>query len=119
MSRIQPTYVKMDAFYSDFYSTKFTTVITTLFVVMYGSLAYPSEKLPNSIKNAFKNPQFRILVLAFIMYQGNRDTSLSLALAIAFTLIMNHLNKLEIEEIERNQAKQAAKQVAKPTNRTR
>lgn len=118
MSRRQPqfnTYLKMDAFLSDFYSTKFTTVITTLFVVMYGSLAYPSNKLPNTIKNAFKNPYFRILVLSFIMYQGNNDTSLSIALALGFTLVMNHLNKIELEEIQNN----ASKQIKKPKNRSR
>ena len=105
MSARQPqinTYLKMDAFLSEFYSTKFTTVITTLFVVMYGSLAYPSNKLPNSIRKAFNNPYFRILVLAFIMYQGNRDTSLSIALALGFTLVMNHLNKIELKEIQNN-----------------
>jgi hypothetical protein len=112
MSNRQP---QLEMFLSDFYSTKFTTVITTLFVAMYGSLAYPSNKLPNTIKNAFKNPYFRILVLAFIMYQGNRDTSLSLALALGFTLVMNHLNKIELDEIQNN----ASKQIKKPKNRTR
>ena len=109
MSGRQPqiiTDLKLNTFLSEFYSTKFITVITTLFVVMYGSLAYPSNKLPNSIRNAFKNQYFRILVLAFIMYQGNRDTSLSISLALGFTLVMNHLNKIELEEIQ-NKAKPA------------
>ena len=87
--------------YEELFATKFSTVITTLFIVMYGSLAYPFENLPNVVKKAFESPIVRIIILAFIMYTGNRDTSLSLSLALIFTLVMHQLNKLELEEINR------------------
>tara|TARA_E500000178_G_C16535831_1_gene536507 strand:- start:99 stop:428 length:330 start_codon:yes stop_codon:yes gene_type:complete len=88
--------------HEELFSNKFSTALTTLFIIMYGSLAYPKEKLPRIIKNVFKNQYFRLLILSFIMYQGNRDTTLSIFLAIGFTLIMNHLNRLELDKINKN-----------------
>jgi len=66
------------------------------FLVVYGGLAGP--KLPSFIKNLFKNPIFKVLVLAYIMYRGNKNPQLSIMIAVAFTVTLNLISEQETKE---------------------
>lgn len=70
--------------------------IVGLFLVLYGGLAKP--KLPRFIRNLFENPIFRVIILALIMYRGNKDPQLSIMLSVGFTMVMNKLNEEKIKE---------------------
>ena len=70
--------------------------IVGLFLVLYGGLAKP--KLPRFIRNLFENLIFRVIILALIMYRGNKDPQLSIMLSVGFTMVMNKLNEEKIKE---------------------
>ena len=62
-----------------------------LFLVLYGGLAAPS--FPTSVRHIFDNIFFRILVLAVILWTGNKDPALSMAVATAFIASVNLANQ--------------------------
>ena len=66
------------------------------FLVFYGGNAGP--KLPKFIMLLFENPVFRIFVLSLIVYKGNNNPSMSILIAIGFTLIMDRVNKQNFSE---------------------
>ena len=77
-------------------NNKIVYSILSLFIVLYGSLAGP--ELPGLIRNLFKNVVFRLLVLAYIMYRGNKEPQFSIMLAVAFTITINLLSTYEMKE---------------------
>ena len=77
-------------------NNKFFITIVSLFLTLYAGLAGP--KLPNFIRNLFKNEIFRVAILTLIVYKGNKDPRLSLILAISFTLTMNYIREIEVKE---------------------
>ena len=79
-------------------SNVYASTIIGLFLVLYGGLAKP--KLPSFIRNLFNNPIFRVLILALIMYRGNKNPQLSIMLAVAFVITLNLVSEQEtIEKI--------------------
>jgi hypothetical protein len=64
--------------------------IIKLFLVLYASLAAP--KIPKFIRLMFDNALFKIIMLALIVYQSNKDLSLALMISISFTLTLNYFN---------------------------
>ena len=90
----------IDEVYSGFFQSKLSTAVTTLFLVLYAGMAKP--KLPNPIKKLFENDIFRIIILSLIVYKGNKNTRLSLFIAIAFVISMNKINDNEINESFKN-----------------
>ena len=50
----------------------------------------------------FNNSIFRILILALIVYKGNKDPQLAIIIAIAFTITMNYLRDNELKEEFKN-----------------
>lgn len=61
----------------------------TLFLVLYAGMAKPT--LPQVVVNLFDKAWYRILVLGLILWTGNKNPSLSIAIALAFTVTMNML----------------------------
>jgi hypothetical protein len=64
-----------------------------LFLVLYAGLIAP--KLPMVVANLLKNPVVKIAIMFLIIYTGVKDPVLSLLIAIAFTISMMTLSKLE------------------------
>jgi len=78
------------------HKNKTVSSVVGLFLVLYGGLAKP--KLPRFIRSMFENPVFRVVILALIMYRGNKDPQLSLMLSVGFVMVMNKLNEEKIKE---------------------
>ena len=64
-----------------------------IFLIIYAATIAP--KLPNFLVKLFKNPVIKMIVLFLISYTGIKDPVMSLMIAVAFTLTMLSLNKLE------------------------
>jgi len=60
--------------------------LVTLFLAMYGPRLHP--KLPNSLRNLFKNPLFNALVIFLIIYMGSRDMGTSLVITVIFIVTL-------------------------------
>ena len=78
------------------FNNKYTSTILTMFLVLYGGLAGP--KLSPGIKDLFKESIFRIIMLALIVYSGNKNIKLSLAMAILFLTLMQNISDNEVEK---------------------
>ena len=78
------------------FENKYYSSIITLVLILYSSVVAP--KLPNSILKLFDNSIFRILILSLIVYYGNKNTKLSLIIAVGFTVSMNLLSKRKMFE---------------------
>ena len=61
------------------------STIVTLIIIFYGSLSAP--KLPPLVENIIKTPIVKIIIYFFIIYEINKNPSVSIALAIVFTLL--------------------------------
>ena len=76
---------------------KYVSPVITIFIVLYSGLIGP--QLPDFMKNLFNNQIFRILVLALIVYKGERDPTMALMIAIAFTFTLNYITERETKEM--------------------
>ena len=79
----------------DILNNKYFKSVILLIIVLYSSLLKP--KLPKIIKNLFKNSIFRILILSYVVYIGNNDIKISLAVTVAFIVTMNYLREAEVD----------------------
>tara|TARA_B100001093_G_scaffold494648_1_gene538301 strand:- start:169 stop:543 length:375 start_codon:yes stop_codon:yes gene_type:complete len=86
----------VDQTMSDVFSNKYSAALITLFLVLYGGFAAPT--LPKFMVKMFDSPIFRILILSLIVYKGNKDISMSIMIAVAFTISMNIVNKQKFFE---------------------
>jgi len=64
-----------------------------VFLVIYAATIAP--KLPNFLAKLFQNPVMKMIALFLISYTGIKDPVMSLMIAVAFTLTMLSLNKME------------------------
>jgi len=78
------------------FTNPYTKSILTLFLVLYGGLAAP--KLPDSLLKLFDNQIFRIIILALIVYMGQKDAMFAIMIAVAFVISMNTLNQKKIKK---------------------
>lgn len=69
--------------------------VLTIFLAIYVALARPT--LPNYIAKLFENPIFRLVMISYIIYRGNKDPQLSLMIAGAFLITMHMLNRQKVE----------------------
>ena len=67
-----------------------------LFLVLYASMARP--QLPDFVVGLFDNMFFRLFVLTLVVYMSNQNLSVSIMVAVAFTVTMNLLNEQKIAE---------------------
>ena len=79
------------------HENKYVLPVISLFLGMYAALARP--KLPKFVAKLFENPIFRLVIISYIMYRGNKDPQLSLMIALAFLVTMHMLNKQYIKEV--------------------
>jgi hypothetical protein len=79
------------------HKNQYTLPILSLFLAVYVALARP--KLPNFVTKLFENPVFRFIMIAYIMYRGNRDPQLSLMIAAAFLITMHMINKQRVDKM--------------------
>lgn len=86
----------VDTTLSSIFSDKYASTAITLFLVLYGGLAAP--KLPGFIVKLFDNPIFKILILALIVYNGNRDPAFAIMIAVTFTITLNTISKQKFME---------------------
>ncbi len=86
----------VDRSMSSLFSNRNSAALISLFLVLYGGLAAP--KLPDFIIKMFDNAIFRIIVLSLIVYKGERDLSMSVMIAVGFTLTLNIVNKQKLFE---------------------
>lgn len=87
-------------FVNNFYETLFidkkvSTILST-FLILYGGLASP--QLPTFVKNLFENRIFKILILSLVVYSSNKDPKFAIMMAVAFTITMNILDTMTLEE---------------------
>jgi len=80
------------------HENKYVLPVLSLFLGMYAALARP--KLPNFIGKLFENPVFRLVVISYIIYRGNKDPQLSLMIAAAFLITMHMINKKSVEKLD-------------------
>ena len=76
--------------------------IMVIFMVLYSKLARPI--LPTVIKKNLQSDIGRILLLALIAYQSNKDIKLSVLMSIGYIIIMDLVSHEEIEESYKNLA---------------
>jgi len=74
----------------------YVKVVVFIFLVVYASLARPD--LPPFMVNLFENPIFKLLVLALIVYRGNKDPQMALMIAIAFMVTLNLISEQKTKE---------------------
>ena len=86
------------------HENKYVLPVLSLFLGMYAALARP--KLPNFIGRLFENPVFRLIVISYIIYRGNKDPQLSLMIAAAFLITMHMINKKYVESLNNNKPRQ-------------
>ncbi len=79
------------------HENKYVLPVLSLFLGMYAALARP--KLPNFIAKLFENPVFRLVMISYIIYRGNKDPQLALMIAAAFLITMHMINKQQVEKL--------------------
>lgn len=67
--------------------------VLKIFLIVYSASIAP--KLPKFLEKIFQNPVIKMIVLFLISYTGIKDPVMSLMIAVAFTLTMLSLNKME------------------------
>ncbi len=82
------------------HENKYVLPVLSLFLGVYAALARP--KLPKFVAKLFENPVFRLVMIAYIIYRGNKDPQLSLMIAAAFLITMHMINKQQVESISVN-----------------
>ena len=67
-----------------------------LIIGMYGPRLSP--RLPTPVRDLFNNAYFRFVVLTMVVYLSNKNLYLAMTVSIAFVLLLNLANSLEVEE---------------------
>lgn len=78
------------------HQNKYVLPVITAFLAVYAALARP--KLPSYIEKLFENPVFRLVMISYILYRGNKDPQLSIMIAAAFLVTIHLINKQKVEK---------------------
>ena len=81
------------------HENKYVFPIVSLILGMYAALARP--KLPKFIEKLFNNPIFRLVMISYIIYRGNKDPQLAVMIASAFLITMHMINKRQVKDLEK------------------
>jgi hypothetical protein len=79
------------------HDNKYVFPVLSLILGVYAALARP--KLPKFIEKLFENPIFRLVMISFIIYRGNKDPQLAVMIAAGFLITMHMINKQKVNEI--------------------
>ena len=96
MEIINNTIGRIDIYMEKIFSNRYYSSIITLVLILYTSVIAP--KLPNSILKLFDYSIFRVLILSLVLYYGNKNTKLSIIIAVGFIISMNLLSKRKMFE---------------------
>ena len=96
MEIINNTMGRIDIYMEKIFSNRYYSSIITLVLILYTSVIAP--KLPNSILKLFDYSIFRVLILSLVLYYGNKNTKLSIIIAVGFIISMNLLSKRKMFE---------------------
>lgn len=83
-------------FYETLFNDKKVSTVLSTFLILYGGLASP--QLPGFVKKLFENRVFKILILSLVVYSSNKDPKFAIMMAVAFTITMNMLDRMTLEE---------------------
>jgi len=83
-------------FYETLFNDKKVSTVLSTFLILYGGLASP--QLPGFVKKLFENRIFKILILSLVVYSSNKDPKFAIMMAVAFTITMNMLDRMTLEE---------------------
>jgi hypothetical protein len=78
------------------HSNSYVLAVLSLFLAVYVAVVRPV--LPQFIQRLFENPVFRLVLISYILYRGNKDPQLSLMIAAAFLITMHMINKQKVEQ---------------------
>jgi len=81
------------------HENKYVFPVVSLILGMYAALARP--KLPKFIEKLFNNPIFRLAMISYIIYRGNKDPQLAVMIAAAFLITMHMINKRQVKKLEK------------------
>ena len=81
------------------HENKYVFPIVSLILGIYAALARP--KLPKFIEKLFNNPIFRLAMISYIIYRGNKDPQLAVMIASAFLITMHMINKRQVKDLEK------------------
>lgn len=77
-------------------NNKWVSSSISLMLALYVTVARPA--LPDFLMRLFENPIFRVAIMAFIVYRGNKDPQLALIVAVAFLFTTNMLTEQKISD---------------------
>jgi hypothetical protein len=80
------------------HENKYVLPVLSLFLGLYAALARP--KLPKFVEKLFENPVFRLVIISYIIYRGNKDPQLALMIAAAFLMTIHMINKHSVIKLE-------------------
>ena len=95
------------------HENKYVLPVVSLVLGVYAALARP--KLPKFIEKLFTNPVFRLLMISYIIYRGNKDPQLAIMIAAAFLITIHMINKKQVSIIAEKMSNQTAAQTAVAT----
>ena len=99
------------------HENKYVLPVLSLCLGMYAALARP--KLPKFVEKLFANPVFRLVMISYIIYRGNKDPQLAVMIAAAFLVTMHMINKNEIDRLsKKSSVKKEPFGFTKPTGAT-
>jgi hypothetical protein len=78
---------------SDILNEKYISTAITIMVGLYAASIGP--ELPPFVKDLFSNSIFKIIVLFLVVVRANKNPTMSLVIAIAFVLTLEHFQKAE------------------------
>jgi hypothetical protein len=79
------------------HENKYVLPVLSLILGVYAALARP--KLPKFLEKLFENPIFRLVMISYIIYRGNKDPQLSIMIAAAFLVTMHMINKQKLNNL--------------------
>ena len=69
------------------------STVVKMFLILYASMIAP--KLPETMLMTMKNPVIKMAILFLMVYTTSKDPTMSLLIAVGFTLTMHALRQLE------------------------
>lgn len=80
-----------------FINNQYVSIILVMLVTLYG--AKSNVKLPQFIRDLFKNNIFRVVFLSLLLvFKVNSSPTVAFTVALVFVLTMHYINQQEIKE---------------------
>jgi hypothetical protein len=76
---------------SDLLNDKYISTALTIMIGLYAATLGPN--LPQFVKDLFSNSIFKILILFLVVVRANKNPTMSIVIAVAFVMILEHIQK--------------------------